>query len=791
LSASDAEAEATLLLNDIAAAGGTEKAVLAEDAGGLTIVLDSIVSKILTSNTSFSAPTVSINAFNRTQNLNDLYMAVFATELTRKWEGNVKKYAIKAVGSDFSIVDYRGIEAVGAKGFFTEDSQSIWYKSADGALAPLGGAAALIPDPEADADVPRRILTDNDAGSLVPLRTFASGLSTTDAKDMFELGALPDDDAVVAAEVSKLVEWLYGQDTYDEYPPRVDDDGKRIDGNGVTAERKQLMGDPLHSRPAVVVYGAKGADGKPDPNDAVVYITTNEGLLHAIDARTGKEKWAFAPKDLLYRLDFLRNFSSETSLKDRTSKLFYGLDGTVRVLRIDRDKDGPIEASREDRVFIYIGMRRGGSSYFALDVTNPDAPQLMWQFDLPDGAQSWSNPTVGSDIRSNIAGATYGVHGTFNNGLAKNRFVALIGGGFDPSNDAMGFARDDKGKRIYMLDAADGKILWSAGPSDATPTPKLLLDRMQHSIVSDIRALDLSVDGFIDRIYASDLGGQVWRLDVVDGSSAANLVMGGVMASIGGEEDPDVDRRFYYAPDVSEINCNGSVFYNVAIGSGDRENPVTDKSVQNTFFSFRDYFQRARVETANYKSTCPEPEAGEVLSPCFETIVDDPDSLIDVTSPATMAEYPTVGGGSTGWKLDLIQSAVDGEKALAESRTFAGKVYYTTYSPEPPPAGDGEPLECGKTVGVNRLYVVSACDARPVTHYATATGEPLSLEDRFKTLKQDSIAPEVVFVFPTPPASCKTRDCMPPPHCLVGLETCGSGGLNRPVRTYWRQRGAE
>jgi type IV pilus assembly protein PilY1 len=813
LSGTDKEAAATQFLNDIALAGGTEKVRIAEDPEGLNLLIDGIVKKILTSNTSFSAPSVTINAFNRTQNLDDLYMAVFATEFKRKWEGNVKKYKIRS--TDGEILDWIDQSAIDAdKGFFKEDSQSVWYKAADGKLAPLGGAAALLPDP--DGDPPRKIYTES-GKSLLALRTFAA---TDDGAATFE---------VPAGEVSTLVDWLYGQDTYDEFPPRIDDEGRRIDGNGVTDETKRLMGDPLHSRPAVVVYGGPDEKGTPDPKDAVVYITTNEGLLHAIDARTGVEKWAFAPQELLYRLDFLRNFSEEKPLAERTSPLYYGLDGTVRVLRIDRQNDGPITSGavadgKDDRVFIYFGMRRGEAGattagdggrgfYYALDVTNPDSPKFMWKWALPDGAQSWSNPVVGSDIRSNIDGGDYGEYtagyATFDNGLQNNRFVAIIGGGFDPAYNAKGdadkgttFPGATKGNRIYMLDAADGTVLWTAGQTGASlPSDRSLsLDRMRYSIVSDIRALDLSVDGFIDRMYAADLGGQVWRFDVVDGSKATDLVMGGVMASVGGAEDPTKDRRFYYAPDISEMRCGGQVFYNIAIGSGDRENPVSDKTadgdtaIQNTFFSFRDYFLRARVPTANYKSTCPEPAEGEIPEPCFETIHES--DLVDVTSPSDMATYPPVGAGSAGWKLDLVQSAVDGEKALAESRTYAGKIYFTTYSPEKHPKGAGGSLPggdvCGDKVGTNRLYVVNACDARPITNYYGSPTDPaLTIEDRSKILSQGSIAPEVVFVFPPPPAGCKTRDCMPLPVCLVGLETCGRGAESRPVRTFWRERGAE
>jgi len=781
------ELDATRLLNDVAAAGGTTSAVFAENPNALTVAVDSIVATILSANTSFSAPSVTINAFNRTQNLNDLYMAVFRPEFTRKWEGNVKKYTIRP--TDGKIVDANGDVAVDeTKGFFTETSQSLWSSQTDGRLAPEGGAASVLPGPAS-----RNIYVNNGA-NMVSLRTF----SATAAPSIFDVGT--------SAEVDTLVEWLYGNDTYDEYPVGIDAFGQPDDGNGVTDEDRRLIGDPLHSRPAVVVYGRTATvtlpDGTtktaPDQNDAVVYITTNEGLLHAFDAKTGVEKWSFMPQELLDRLTWLRDFEKETPLADRTDPLFYGLDGTVRVLRIDRNGDGPIDSTKGDRVFLFFGMRRGGSAYFGFDVTNPDTPKFMWRKQLPDGAQSWSNPTVGEAIRVNIttvspsdpsdpstAISSYGTFDGFVNSKAENRFVLIIGGGFDPSNDRKAVdgekpedVRDLTGNKLYMLDAVSGNILWSAGPSQAGSDrkPDLLLEKMRHSIVGDVRAIDLSGDFYVDRMYAADLGGQVWRFDVNNGKPAASLVVGGVMASVGIEAGDD-DRRFYYAPDVSEVRCGGKAFYNVAIGSGDRENPVKDKEIDNTFFSFRDTLMRNVVDSANYRDDC----SSTTTSTCMETIYDD-SSLVDVTATVT----PSIGPDARGWKLNLVEAdPTGGEKALAESRTFANNVYFTTYAPELV-----ERETCGDQVGVNRLYVVNACNATPLFNNDGEINS-VTVDDRSQVLAQGSIAPEVVFVFPSPPPGCTSQSCMPPPQCLVGLMSCGRGMANRPVRVFWRERGAE
>ncbi|TLY71370.1 MAG: hypothetical protein E6K47_01700, partial [Gammaproteobacteria bacterium] len=65
------------------------------DLNGLQTALTNIVSNILKTSTTFTAPTVSVNAFNRTQTLSDLYVSVFQPSLTYHWPGNVKKYSVQ------------------------------------------------------------------------------------------------------------------------------------------------------------------------------------------------------------------------------------------------------------------------------------------------------------------------------------------------------------------------------------------------------------------------------------------------------------------------------------------------------------------------------------------------------------------------------------------------------------------------------------------------------------------------------------------------------------------------
>jgi type IV pilus assembly protein PilY1 len=360
----------------------------------------------------------------------------------------------------------------------------------------------------------------------------------------------------------------------------------------------------------------------------------------------------------------------------------------------------------------------------------------------------------------------------------------FFGGGYDISQDQQPYVADNVGRGLYMVDAETGALMWRAGPDGGAD---LQLTDMTNSSPADVRVIDLTGDGFDDRIYMADLGGRIWRFDIFNGKpvSAAEgdrLMEGGLLASLGNADQaaPRTQSntiRFFYSPDPALITKPGPNYVNVAIGSGHREMPASDTTSVNWFFSVRDFNVYTQLRSSWYQDDC-----STASTPCHETL--DETDLVDLTNivgPAAEAAVP-VATASPGWKIQL---GVSGEKALAESRTFQDAVYFTTYAPE---TITSVSVACGTAFGQNRLYVVSAQDARPINNFDAVVGE--SAADRSKKLAQGSIAPEVVFVFPTPPVDPNDPNALPPavpPVCLVGLESCGFGLLNPPVRTYWWQ----
>ncbi|MCI0516652.1 MAG: hypothetical protein L0Y45_02355, partial [Woeseiaceae bacterium] len=676
------------LLADTARKSGG-KYYLAEDVKSLTVALTDIVTNIFDRDISFTAPAVAVNAFNRTQHLNDLYVSVFRASNKVHWPGNIKKYTI----ADAQIVDKFSNPAVDpSTGYFSDTSHNFWNggSNSDGANVLVGGAANLIPDPAT-----RRVYTNLGAADLT-----ASSNAISAANELaftindFGLAGDPGD-----PDVRTMLDWVRGYDVRDE------------DGDPTTTARKS-MGDALHAQPASIVYGMTG-----DQPDIVVFTSTNDGFLHAIDGQTGVELWSFMPHELLANTGDLF-FNQTVDYKN------YGLDGDIVPVVADRDKDGEIDVGT-DFVYLIFGMRRGGDSYYALDVTDRNAPKLKWLRTFPQIGQSWSAPVP---ARVNVQSL---------NVTSPDKVVLIMGGGYDTVHDQAihPASADVEGAGIFMLDLETGAQIWRAGPDAAADLP---LTKMTRAIPARIRVLDLNGDGFADRMYAADLGGQIWRFDIRNGLTAANLVAGGVIARFGAEgiNTPSAaeTRRFYTSPDVSLFHDHKQDrrFLAISIGSGYRAHPL-DGSAQDRFYSLRDrdvFTGLTQLQYNNYD------------------IATDGD-MVEVSGTYNV----DISSADRGWKFTLPV----GEKVLSDSQTFADSVFFVSFEPT---VGSADPCQAG--LSVNRLYRVNVANGDPVVPLDTL--DPNDAEginaSRVTELEQGGIAPKPSFLFPSPTdPNCTGEEC--------------------------------
>ena len=205
------------------------------------------------------------------------------------------------------------------------------------------------------------------------------------------------------------------------------------------------------------------------------------------------------------------------SLRTRT----YGIDGDVRIFKYDVDRDGVIEqtATRCTPCSASVAaVRRTTRSTSRAR----EAPRFLWKKtvdDLPMLGQAWSAPVI---TRVNVDTTLQS---------DPQKFVVIFGAGYDIGQENYEYRTDGSGNGVYMLELTTGNLLWSAGNTDSTANWKHPF--MNNSIPSDITVLDMNGDSFADRMYFGDMGGRLWRLDIWHGQSPANLVSGGLLATLG------------------------------------------------------------------------------------------------------------------------------------------------------------------------------------------------------------------------------------------------------------------
>jgi type IV pilus assembly protein PilY1 len=734
-----------------AANGGGGSYYEANDTTGLTDALDAIFLDILATDSTFTAPAVSVNAFNASEHSDELFYALFSPADNVKWEGNLKKYTLN---SDGSIVgaDTTTSAIDESTGFFSDDTFDLWNDTdlADGKDVELGGMVKLLEPAN------RNIFTENDSNTLL---SFSADNATSQIT--FDMETYTEDEYI------SVRDWAIGYD--------VDD----LDGDSSTTDSRYSMGDPLHSEPVIITYG-----GTDEESDATVFFGTNEGFIHAVDANSGEEEFAYIPQALHPILNTY--YENTAAAADKP----YGMDGLISTWIYDvnnnnviLDTSGKLDSG--EHAYLYSGMRRGGNNYYALDVTDRSSPSMLFKIEggVTSGfdklGQTWSKMTI-AKVK-------------FPNGNSDgSRFVLFFGGGYDTNQDSNDINEADAvGNAIYMVDASTGELLWTASNADAN----LNISTMVNSIPASLSVIDITGDGLVDYLFAADTGGRVFRIDINSDATGANdFAAGGEVASLA-DSDEDNNRRFYNKPNVSLVKDKQYGDYlTVSIGSGYRAHPIQVTNVENRFYMIKDFNPYSapesyvsKSEAATTKLTLGDSESAD------STLLYNATSLMIGGVDALTSDLQILMNNGGGW---YITFDTEGEKVLAESTTFAGAIIFTTFAPS------GSTVStCGADTGVSKIYALSQ-------KWAMATidldGDGVTDEDDASiTLTHSGIAPKPVIIYR--PDGGKTiaigtetieddrfeqeessDDCEAEGTCSDQVSQCETSNCNvTPV--YWRQ----
>jgi hypothetical protein len=269
------------------------------------------------------------------------------------------------------------------------------------------------------------------------------------------------------------------------------DRSREIASGGLYRNRTAVLGDLIHSPPRYVArpqgththngyqtFAAAQAARAPR-----VYVGANDGMLHAFDAATGNEVFAFVPSPVLKNLRYL---AANPYLHQ------YFVDGPLVV---------------EDAYFggawhtvLVGGLGAGGQGYFALDITSAEAIGTLTE-DTAKTKVLWEL----TDTDTANLGFTYGRPAVVRLQSSGDFVVLLPNGYVNVANDG---AIGDGKARLYALNPATGAILGQIAVSDATD------DVTDPNGLSSVTAVDTDGDGRANLAYAGDIKGNVWRFDL-------------------------------------------------------------------------------------------------------------------------------------------------------------------------------------------------------------------------------------------------------------------------------------
>lgn len=452
-----------------------------------------------------------------------------------------------------------------------------------------------------------------------------------------------------------LVDYLRGAHTCEEVVATTTNCGTNAFRNRSFDKKSWRLGDIVNSGPAYVKepnahYTFDDYQKFFDDNKGrtpMVYIGSNDGMLHGFDASlsgagaatasTGNERLAFVPSALAPKL------------KLQSDPLYihtYMVDGTPTV--------ADARIGNNWRTVLVGGLRGGGQSVYALDVTNPAAftaeTVALWEFTDKDDADlgyTYSRPMVAK--------------------TATGKFAAIFGNGYNSTAADGNPGSGNAALYVVNMDSTIGaktfiKLDTGVGPS-SDPEGK-----GRPNGLSDVAVIDVDNDSVADFVYAGDLFGNMWRFDLTSADSTQwNVSYGGKPLFTAKSPDGKM-QSITSRPTVARSPVDPG--YMVYFGTGkylEQSDNTSTGQVTQSFYAVRDKWVKGSSES--FVSFA----RGNLLA---QQIVDQTaDYRITSNAEVDWAKHQ-------GWYIDLAYKGVnDGERIISEPVLRNGLVMFTTITP--------------------------------------------------------------------------------------------------------------
>lgn len=318
--------------------------------------------------------------------------------------------------------------------------------------------------------------------------------------------------------------------------------------------REHLLGAIIHSEPVLVRpprrnYVDTGYADFRTANESrarMLYVGANDGMMHAFNAQTGAEEWAYVPRQVFPRLKNLAaaDFTFQATVDGYLSLGDVNLGNTVG------------GTGTNWKTLLVGGLGRGGKGYFALDITSAAAAdeaaavsKVLWEFpnaststtDVNNLGFAFSRPII---VKHEVVA---------NNGSVSGAgWVVLVSSGYNNggSGDGQGY--------LYVLNARTGAVIRAISTGVGTSSSPSGLGQLSAWVDDD------NVDNAVKWVYAGDLQGNLWRFDLT--ASDPNNWTVTQLASL--RDSSGAAQPITVAPELARVSAGNRLVNLVAVGTG-------------------------------------------------------------------------------------------------------------------------------------------------------------------------------------------------------------------------------
>lgn len=546
----------------------------------------------------------------------------------------------------------------------------------------LTSAATTTTTPLPDAYVKpadRKIFTlSRDSGATVGQAFTVANKDNLDTEVRTALGTNPAT-SVADAFTDQRINWLRG-----------DMSNELVPSGGNLRKRGSVMGDVISSGPVykedadpnITGPGYLAFSQSVTSRTATIYVGANDGMMHAFRASDGKELFAYIPRAVAPYLNRLTH------------------PGYLHRPYVDAvPQVGEAQVESSWKTLLASGMGGGAQGVFLLDVTTPEsfgANNVLWEFTDADDPQMGNVVTQPVLMKLKVPGAS-GSPATY-------KWFVVVGSGYN-NYKADGNVTTSGAQAMFFLSVDKAaNAAWHEGTN---------YFKLSLPVASSDIANGLSNPGFLTGpageatlLYAGDLQGNVWKIDLTAGINSANLAdsvfqgSGTRQAFFVATNASGTRQPITTTPQVVEANATG---YMVVFGTGKyvEPNDNSNADVQSIYGIWDSSENSVSAFTAPRSSLFQRTPSLSGTSVVLSTTT----FAFGTNASATPTQY-------RGWYIDLPQTR---ERVAVEPALGIGIVAFSAAIPEGTCSGDGS----GRRYCLNPVYGTNqGCDT------ATSLGIP-------------------------------------------------------------------